>query len=131
MRTSILSVLMAVSLAVSSAFAAGTVHPVVAMGDGQIYKVLYTESSWMSLAIPLRVLGGDVPSDVSLSVSGLPDGTTITLDSVRQVGGMLLLEVTVSRDDDTLAVYDTAIITVKSGDQILTTLSIPVMGAAY
>ncbi|WP_188904448.1 hypothetical protein [Deinococcus aerophilus] len=133
MRPSILSLLTALSLAASPALAASasTVYPVVAMGDGQIYNVLYTESSWMSLAVPLSDVGGSVPSNVSLSVSGLPEGTTITLDGVSQVGDLLLLDVTVSRDDDRMGVHDTAILALKSGDQTLTTLSIPVVGAAY
>ena len=90
--------------------------------------MLYTESSWMSLVVPMSALDYTVPGDLSLSVTGLPEGTTIILDGTEQSGETLLLNVSVYRDDTNVGVNDIASIDLMSGDQVLTTLSIPVMG---
>lgn len=97
--------------------------------DG-IYSVLYTESAWRSLMVPVADLGGSVPGNLSLAVSGLPSGTTITLDGVGQQGDMAQLHGTVSRADESVGVNDTSVIEVQSGGRTLTTVSIPVMGVA-
>lgn len=98
--------------------------------DG-LYSVLYTESAWMSLLVPVADLGGSVPDNLSLAVSGLPKGTTITLNGVSQEGDLALLHVTVSRADESVGVNDAAVIEVQSGGQTLTTVSVPVLGVAY
>ncbi|MBB6017104.1 hypothetical protein ACFP9V_22900 [Deinococcus radiopugnans] len=130
MKKLILTTLTALTLA-TTAFAAPVAEPVTAMGGDGIYTMLYTESAWMSLIVPMADLNYVLPSDLSLAVSGLPSGTTITLDSVTQQGDLALFHVTVSRADESVGVNDTAVIDVQSGGQTLTTVSIPVMGVAY
>ena len=131
MKKTLLTAALALTLAATSAFAApNTVQVSASDGEGLGYTQLYTESSWMSLVVPMSALEYIVPGDLSLSVTGLPEGTTITLDGVTQRGNLLLLNVSVSRDDTSVGVNDIASIDLMSGDQVLTTLSIPVMGVA-
>ena len=131
MKKTLLTAVLALTLAATSAFAApNTVQVSASDGEGLGYTQLYTESSWMSLVVPMSALEYIVPGDLSLSVTGLPEGTTITLDGVTQRGNLLLLNVSVSRDDTSVGVNDIASIDLMSGDQVLTTLSIPVMGVA-
>ena len=131
MNKTLMTAVLALTLAAGSAFAApNTVQVSASDGEGLGYTQLYTESSWMSLVVPMSALEHTVPGDLSLSVTGLPEGTTLTLDGVTQRGNTLLLNVSVSRDDTSVGVNDIASIALMSGDQVLTTLTIPVMGAA-
>ena len=131
MKKTLMTAALALTLAATSAFAApNTVRVSASNGEGLGYAMLYTESSWMSLVVPMSALGYIVPGDLSLSVTGLPEGTTITLDGTEQSGETLLLNVSVYRDDTSVGVNDTASIDLMSGDQVLTTLTIPVMGVA-
>ena len=131
MNKTLMTAVLALTLAAGSAFAApNTVRVSASDGEGLGYTQLYTESSWMSLVVPMSALEYTVPGDLSLSVTGLPEGTTLTLDGVTQRGNTLLLNVSVSRDDTSVGVNDIASIALMSGDQVLTTLTIPVMGAA-
>ena len=131
MKKTLMTAALALTLAATSAFAApNTVRVSASDGEGLGYTKLYTESSWMSLVVPMSALEYIVPGDLSLSVTGLPEGTTITLDGVTQRGNLLLLNVSVSRDDTSVGVNDIASIDLMSGDQVLTTLTIPVMGVA-
>ena len=131
MNKTLMTAVLALTLAAGSAFAApNTVRVSASDGDGLSYTKLYTESSWMSLVVPMSALEYTVPGDLSLSVTGLPEGTTITLDGVTQRGNTLLLNVSVSRDDTSVGVNDIASIALMAGDQVLTTLTIPVMGVA-
>ena len=131
MNKTLMTAVLALTLAAGSAFAApNTVQVSASDGEGLGYTQLYTESSWMSLVVPMSALEYTVPGDLSLSVTGLPEGTTLTLDGVTQRGNTLLLNVSVSRDDTSVGVNDIASIALMSGDQVLTTLTIPVMGAA-
>ncbi|GAA4003237.1 hypothetical protein GCM10022631_12630 [Deinococcus rubellus] len=95
------------------------------------YSPLYTESDWMTLSVPVGALGGTIPSDLALSASGLPDGTSITLSGVSQVGNEAVLTVSVARSDTTQAVNATALIKLTSGDKTLTSFNVPVVGVAY
>ncbi|GGM07631.1 hypothetical protein [Deinococcus aerophilus] len=129
MNKTILSAILGLSLTVSSAFAASPMQ--VTATDGNLsYTALYTESSWMAIAVPVADLGGTVPSDLTLSAGDLDAGTTITLDGVTRQGDLVLLHVTVSRADTGRAINQTATIALNSGGQTLTTVSIPVLGAA-
>lgn len=137
MQKNLLSAAFSLSLifapaAVTTAFAAPTAVRVTASdSSGDLsYPMLYTESSWMSLEVPVAVLGGTIPGDLSLDAGALAAGTTITLDSVSQQGDMALLRVTVSRADTGVSIDQLASINVISGGQTLATLSIPVIGAA-
>ncbi|MBZ9751019.1 hypothetical protein GO986_11340 [Deinococcus sp. HMF7620] len=97
-------------------------------GNGMQYEGLYTESSWLAIEVPLTAMNGTLPDDLTIAVSGLRDGTTITLDSVERQGDTALLYVTVARDDTSVLVNEVASIAVKSGEQVLTTVNIPVYG---
>ncbi|MDV6376569.1 hypothetical protein [Deinococcus arenicola] len=130
MKKLILTTLTALTLA-TTAFAAPSVRVSATADDGQGgYAMLYTESSWMSLVVPMSALDYTVPGDLSLAVTGLPDGTAITLDGQEQSGDYLFLNVSVTRDDTSVGVNDIAAIDLMSGGQVLTTLTIPVMGVA-
>ncbi|WP_295819173.1 hypothetical protein [uncultured Deinococcus sp.] len=129
MKKLLMTAVTALTLATTTALAAPQTY---AMDDsGQEYSALQTESSWMAVEVPLAALGGSVPSDLSIAVSGLPAGTTVTLDSVDTMAQTALLYVTVARSDTTSNVNAVADIAVKSGSTVLTTVSIPVYGAAY
>ena len=120
----------ALTLAASTAFASSA--QTYAMDDtGMEYTALQTESSWMAVEVPLAALGGSVPSNLNIAVSGLPAGTTIALNSVDRFADTALLYVTVSRSDTSTVVNGVATIAVKSGSTVLTNVSIPVYGAAY
>ncbi len=137
MKKTILSAAFSLSLilapaAVTSAFAAPSAVQVTASdSSGDLsYPALYTESSWMALEVPVSMLGGTIPGDLSLDAGALAAGTTITLDGVTQQGDMALLHVTVSRGDTGVGIDQLATINVVSGGQTLATLSIPVIGMA-
>jgi hypothetical protein len=137
MKKTILSAAVSLSLilapaALTTAFAApSTVRVSASDSSGDLsYPTLYTESSWMSLEVPVSVLGGTIPGDLSLDAGALAAGTTITLDGVTRQGDMALLHVTVSRADTGVSINQLASINVNSGGQTLATLSIPVIGAA-
>ena len=139
MNKNVLSAALTLSLilapaALTSAFAApfdpGTVQVTASNGGDLSYPALYTESSWMSLMVPIADLGGSIPGDLSLDAGTLDAGTTITLDGVSQQGEFALLHVTVSRANTDVAINETASIAVNSGGRTLATLSIPVIGAA-
>ena len=120
----------ALTLAASTAFASSA--QTYAMDDtGMEYTALQTESSWMAVEVPLAALGGSVPSNLNIAVSGLPAGTTVALNSVERYADTALLYVTVSRSDTSTVVNGVATIAVKSGSTVLTNVSIPVYGAAY
>ncbi|GGN36399.1 hypothetical protein [Deinococcus daejeonensis] len=132
MKKMLLTVAAALSLATTAtAFAASPMTVYATDGDGQEYEGLYTESSWMAIKVPLNALGGSVPSDLSIAVSGLPAGTYVTLDSVSTQGSSALLYVSVTRDSTASNVNALAQINVNAAGSTLTTVQIPVYGAAY
>lgn len=132
MNKTLMTALTALTLTASTAFAATPAIQTYAMDEnGMEYNALYTESSWMAVEVPLSALGNTLPGDLSIAVSGLPEGTTIVLDSVDTRSGTALLHVTVSRESTSSNVNSVATIDVKSADTVLTTVSIPVYGAAY
>ena len=120
----------ALTLAASTAFA-GSAQTYAMDDTGMEYTALQTESSWMAVEVPLAALGGSVPSNLNIAVSGLPAGTTVALNSVERYADTALLYVTVSRSDTSTVVNGVATIAVKSGSTVLTSVSIPVYGAAY
>ncbi|WP_412028140.1 hypothetical protein [Deinococcus yunweiensis] len=129
MKKMLIAAVTALTLATTSALAAPQTY---AMDEtGQEYSALLTESSWMAVEVPLSALGGTLPSNLNIAVSGLPAGTTVTLDSVDTYAQTALLYVTVARSDTSSNVNAVADIAVKSGSTVLTTVSIPVYGAAY
>lgn len=130
MKKLLLTVAAALTLAATPAFAAPAMMVYATDGNGREFQGLYTESSWMAIEVPMNALGGRVPDNLNLAVSGLPAGTYVTLDSVEAQGGNVLLYVTVSRDSTDSIVNSVAQINVKSGDNVLTTVQIPVYGAA-
>ncbi|AWN21851.1 hypothetical protein DKM44_00210 [Deinococcus irradiatisoli] len=95
------------------------------------YAPLYTESSWMTLRVPLAELGGRIPSDLALSTSGLPDGTSITLLGAAEDGSDAVLTVSVQRSDLATAVNANSLVKLTSGDTLLTSFNVPVVGVAY
>lgn len=119
----------------ASALAATPSAPQVYATDdaGMEYPALYTESSWMALEVPLSALGGAVPSDLSLTASGLPDGVTLTLGTVKTRGAMALVHVKVARSAaaKTRFVNCLATVEVRSGTRVMGSMAIPVLGAAY
>ncbi|GGR77736.1 hypothetical protein GCM10008960_00530 [Deinococcus sedimenti] len=125
----LLTVAAALSLA-TTAFAATPMTVYATDGNGGEFQGLYTESSWMAIEVPLNTLGGTVPGDLSIAVSGLPAGTYITLDSVSVEGSNALLFVSVTRDSTDGNVNALAQINVNAGGSTLTTVQIPVYGAA-
>ncbi|WP_155299299.1 hypothetical protein [Deinococcus kurensis] len=130
MKKMLLTVAAALSLA-TTAFAATPATVYATDGNGNQFDGLYTESSWMAVEVPLADLGGRVPSDLSIAVSGLPEGTYVTLDSVSTQGSYALLHVSVTRDSTASNVNSLAQIAVNSGRTTLTTVQLPVYGAAY
>lgn len=123
---------LALTLAAGSALATNTVRVMASDGESLSYDVLYTESAWMTLVVPMWALDHSVPGDLSLSVHGLPAGTTITLKGTthQQRDGVLLLPVKVKRSSTSVGVNSVASIDLMSGGKVLTTLTIPVMGTA-
>lgn len=99
--------------------------------SAQAYDTLYTESSWMNLRVPIAQLGGVLPSNLNLSASNLPSGTSITLLGAAVDGSEAVLTVSVQRSDITTAVNATSLITLSSGNQMLTSFNVPVVGVAY
>ncbi len=95
------------------------------------YDTLYTESSWMTLRVPLTQLGGTIPGNLVLSATGLPSGTSITLVSAAQDGSDAVLTVSVQRGDLTTAVNAVSLIELTSGSTLLTSFNVPVVGVAY
>lgn len=133
MNKILLSTLAALALTATTALAATpqTVTPTVASdGNGMEYNQLYTESSWLAIEVPRAALANTSASDLALDVSGLPAGVSITLDSVAYMGDRALLYVTVSRDTTANYVNALATINVKAGSDVLSSVSIPVIGAA-
>lgn len=130
MKKFLIAAATALTLAASTAFAASPVT--YAMDDsGMEYTALQTESSWMAVEVPLAALGGSIPSNLNIAVSGLPASTTVALNGVDPFADTALLYVTVSRSDTSTVVNGVATIAVKSGNTVLTSVSIPVYGAAY
>ncbi|GGS30638.1 hypothetical protein [Deinococcus knuensis] len=130
MKKTLMTVTAALALTFTAAPAfAATVY--ATDGNGQEFSALYTESSWMAIEVPLADLGGTLPGDLSLTTTGLSKGTTITLNSSEVMGDRALLYVTVERDDTSAVVNDMASITVNASGKALTTVTIPVYGAAY
>lgn len=130
MKTLLLSLL----LSASALAATSTVPQVYATDDsGMQYPALYTESSWMALEVPLETLGGTVPSDLRLVASGLPDGVTLKLGTVKMHGALAIVHVTVERSAvaKTRIVNSLATVELRSGTRVLSTMAVPVMGAAY
>lgn len=131
MRKSILTALTLTAalsfMPATSAFAVPVATPISASA----YGPLYTESDWMTLTVPISELGGTIPSDLALSASGLPNGTSITLTGVSQDGNYAVLAVSVARSDLTAAVNADSLVTLTSGNQVLTSFNVPVVGVAY
>ncbi|PNY80741.1 hypothetical protein [Deinococcus koreensis] len=128
------TLLLILSLSASSLAATPSVPQVYATDDaGMAYPALYTESSWMALEVPLSTLGGAVPSDLNLAASGLPDGVSLTLGTVKTRGAMAIVHVKVARSAaaKTRVVNSLATVEVRSGSRVLSTMAVPVMGAAY
>ncbi|TSA83847.1 hypothetical protein FNU79_11500 [Deinococcus detaillensis] len=111
----------------STAFASTMPAPI----SGASYSPLYTESDWMTLTVPVSELGGTIPSDLALSASGLPEGTSIALTGVSQDGNYAVLAVSVARSDLSVAVNADSLVTLTSGDKVLTSFNVPVVGVAY
>lgn len=95
------------------------------------YPALYTESSWMTLRVPLAQLGGSLPGNLTLAAGDLPVGTTITLTKTVRHNSDALLTVSVKRESKRSAVNVYSTITLSSDGQTLTRFRVPVMGTAY
>ncbi len=119
------------ALALGGLASAATYTPTVGISDGnQSYSALYTESSWQTLTVPLSSIGGTVPSDLSLSTTGLPDGVTISLTGTSVSGGYLILSVDTERSTTANDVNALANVTLLSGTTPLASFQVPVLGSA-
>jgi hypothetical protein len=119
------------ALAFGGLASAATYTPTVGISDGnQSYSALYTESSWQTLTVPLSSIGGTVPSDLSLSTTGLPDGVTISLTGTSVSGGYLILSVDTERSTTANDVNALANVTLLSGTTPLASFQVPVLGSA-
>lgn len=129
MKNVLLTLTAAFALTASTAFA--TAPQTVQITDGAYtsYGVLNTGGQY-ALAVPLADLGGAVPADLTIATSGLPDGTTLTLQGVGEFNGDALLWVTATRSNPVQAVSANAQVAVMSGGQTLATFSVPVFGAS-
>jgi hypothetical protein len=94
------------------------------------YDRLYTESTWQTIRIPLRDIGGVLPNNLTLDTSGLPAGVTITLDGSSEDNGFLVLSVSTERSDTTVAVNTLANITLNADGSPITSFQVPVLGIA-
>ena len=94
------------------------------------YEPIYTESNWQTLRLPVAQLGGSLPSDLTLSASGLPEGTTITLTSAELDGSDAVLTVDVERATTSVGVNTNSILTLSAGGNALVSLNVPVIGIA-
>lgn len=72
-------------------------------------------------------LNSIVPGDLGLTVTGLPASTCISLDSSERRGDLLLLDVTLERDDISVGVNDVASLDLRAGGTVLTTFTVPVV----
>lgn len=128
------TLLITLILSASASAVTPSVPQVYATDDaGMEYPALYTESSWMALEVPISALGGTVPSDLSLTASGLPDGVTLALGTVKTRGGLAIVHVKVARSAaaKTRFVNCLATVEVRSGTRVMSTMAIPVQGIAY
>lgn len=129
MKKTILTALLGLTFAASTAFAAVPQQVQLTDGNFNYYSVLNTGSAnSLALAVPLADLGGSVPSDLSIAVSGLPAGTTLSMNSVQVFGGDALIWVTAHRANPMQRVAATADIALVSGGQTLASVSVPVVG---
>ncbi|MFC4456413.1 hypothetical protein [Deinococcus sonorensis] len=96
------------------------------------YQQLYADATWQTIWVPLRAIGGVMPSNMSLQTSGLPDGVSIKITGSKMRGDSLLLTVETKRTSAAKAqpVNSLATITLMSGTSNLTTFQVPVVGVA-
>ncbi len=131
MKTMWFTVLIAASSALAASSSTMQVYAMDASGNE--HQVLYTDSAWEWLEVPLSALGNTLPSDLKLTASGLPEGVTITLKAKKTFNTMAALRVEVKRTAAAKKsrVDSMATITLTSGTQELTTVQIPVSGVGY
>lgn len=76
-------------------------------------------------------LNSIVPGDLGLTVTGLPASTCISLDSSERRGDLLLLDVTLERDDPSVGVNDVASLDLRAGDTVLITFNVPLVRVGH
>ncbi|WP_161884367.1 hypothetical protein [Deinococcus alpinitundrae] len=122
---------LSVSTLATASAAPALYSPAIIDSDDMPYTTLYTEAAWQSVLIPMSAVGNTIPGDLTLEITGLPEGVTISLSGVSQQNGFLMLSVDTERVSAQTAVYAMANVTVMSGTTALTTFQVPVAGAAY
>ncbi len=104
----------------------GSYDVTLASDSGALSGSLNTEASWQTIQVPLADIGGTVPTDLSLSTAGLPEGLSISLERVSQVGSTLVLNVDVNRSPSAAVTSGVADVTLMSGATALTSFQVPV-----
>ena len=116
----------AASAYTSTSLDAGTYDVIVGSATASGSGSLNTDGSWQTIQIPLADIGGTFPSDLSIATAGLPDGLSISLQRVLQVGNTLVLNVDVNRSNSNVVASGLADVTLLSGGAALTTFQVPV-----
>lgn len=114
----------------STSLDAGTYDVIVGTASTSGSGSLNTDASWQTIQIPLANIGGTLPSNLSLSTAGLPDGLNISLQRVSQVGNTLVLNVDVNRSNVNAVAGGLANVTLLSGGTALTTFQVPISNVA-
>ena len=114
----------------SSNLDAGSYDVIVGTATASGSGSLSTGGSWQTIQIPLADIGGTFPSDLSLSAAGLPEGLSISLQHVAQVGNTLVLSVDVNRSSANAVPSGLANVTLLSGGTALHTFQVPVSNLA-
>lgn len=133
MTTALLSisgVASASSAYTSTSLDAGTYDVVVGTATASGSGSLSTYGSWQTIQIPLANIGGTLPSDLTLEAVGLPDGLSISLQRVLQVGNTVVLNVDVNRSNSNAVDSGLANATFLSAGTALTTFQVPVSNVA-
>ena len=143
--------LTAVSLMLSTALAAdpSPLRTYAMNNAGSAYDGLATECAWLAVVVPMSAMnyslpaeltrvfeGGDIgrkiktplPGNITLGVTGMPPDTTIALTGMSKGRDYVLMHVKVTRKDTGSYVNALANLSLKAGDTVLTTVSIPVQG---
>jgi hypothetical protein len=97
---------------------------------GATYSTLYTEANWQQIMLPMSQFGDVMPSNLTLSTAGLPDGVSVTLVGAETQDGFLMLNVDVERSDTSVLVNGVADLSLHSGDTVVATFQLPVLGLA-
>jgi len=97
---------------------------------GRFSGFLNTSTTWQLIQVPVNGVDLAALSGVSLSVSGLPAGLSISLARARQAGDFLLLDVNVNRSTGNAVPRGVADVTLLSGTTTLARFQVSVQYVA-